>query len=227
MSRSQRHIALLRMTLVGNQCAIMYWTSTEDALLGVEECQSPFGIYEVKIPVNKNLECDGIGITGNNCKDIDVSVYSEILFYEQWEPERTYFSREIGKIWEEMGSKRKKRGREGKKRGIEENSYWNELSYGGFFPNRTTQKKVRIARREAWRKVQRNSVQNWKVSALVALTRQLLTIKLQLQLQLALPKRKRNEHWRVITCQTTTKLSFGIVLSILRNDVQQYHAILH
>ena len=62
----------------------------------MEECQSPFGIYEVKIPVNKNLECYGIGITGNNCKDIDVSVYNEILFYEQWKPERTYFSRELG-----------------------------------------------------------------------------------------------------------------------------------
>ena len=55
----------------------------KDALLGMEECQSPFGIYEVKMPVNKNLECGGIGITGNNCKDIDVSVYSEILFYER------------------------------------------------------------------------------------------------------------------------------------------------
>ena len=62
----------------------------------MEEFQSPFGIYEVKIPVNKNLECGGIGITGNNCKDIDVSVYSEILFYERWEPERTY--RKIPKI---------------------------------------------------------------------------------------------------------------------------------
>ena len=52
-------------------------------LVGMEECQSPFGIYEVKMPVNKNLECGGIGITGNNCKYIDVSVYSEILFYER------------------------------------------------------------------------------------------------------------------------------------------------
>ena len=87
MSRSQRHIALLRMTLVGNQCAISvlnkHGSHEKDALLGMEECQSPFGIYEVKIPVNKNLECGSMGITGNNCKDIDVSVHSEILFYEQ------------------------------------------------------------------------------------------------------------------------------------------------
>ena len=38
-----------------------YGSHEKDALLGMEECQSPFGIYEVKIPVNKNLECDGIG----------------------------------------------------------------------------------------------------------------------------------------------------------------------
>lgn len=45
----------------------------KDSLLGMEECQSPFGIYELKIPVDKNLACDGNGIRNTNCKRLDVS----------------------------------------------------------------------------------------------------------------------------------------------------------
>ena len=46
---------------------------SKDALLGMEECQSLFGIYELKIPVDKNLACNAVGVTGKNCKDLDVS----------------------------------------------------------------------------------------------------------------------------------------------------------
>jgi len=48
-------------------------TKGGDALLGEDECISPFGIYELKIPVNKNLACDDTKITNFNCKDLDVS----------------------------------------------------------------------------------------------------------------------------------------------------------
>ena len=49
----------------------------KDSLLGMEECKSPFGTYELKIPVDKNLECDDTRMTDTNCKDFDVS-YREI-----------------------------------------------------------------------------------------------------------------------------------------------------
>ena len=45
---------------------------SKDALLGMEECQSPFGIYELKIPIDNNLACDTNRITTTNCKDLDV-----------------------------------------------------------------------------------------------------------------------------------------------------------
>ena len=50
--------------------------------MGQEECKSPFGTYELKIPVDKNLACDNNGITDKNCKDLDVSnmSYDRTLF---------------------------------------------------------------------------------------------------------------------------------------------------
>ena len=41
--------------------------------MGMGECKSPFGIYELKIPVDENLECDDSIITNTNYKDLDVS----------------------------------------------------------------------------------------------------------------------------------------------------------
>ena len=66
------------------------------------------------------------------------------------------------KIWEETaGEKRVRRGGGRGRRGGGRGTVTETSSLmAGFFPNRTTQKEVRIARREAWRKVQRNSVQN-------------------------------------------------------------------
>ena len=52
---------------------------SKDALLGMEECQSPFGIYELKIPIDNKLACDTNRITTTNCKDLDVgSCFSHI-----------------------------------------------------------------------------------------------------------------------------------------------------
>ena len=48
-------------------------SSNQDRLLGMEECKSPFGIYELKIPVDENLKCGDNRITSTNCKDLDVS----------------------------------------------------------------------------------------------------------------------------------------------------------
>ena len=47
-----------------------------DALLGAEECRSPFGTYELSMPVNEKTSCDPSrpGITDKNCKDFDVSI---------------------------------------------------------------------------------------------------------------------------------------------------------
>jgi len=41
--------------------------------MGMEECKSPFGIYELKIPVDNTLECDDDRITHTNCRDLEVS----------------------------------------------------------------------------------------------------------------------------------------------------------
>ena len=48
-------------------------SSNQDRLMGMEECKSPFGIYELKIPVDNTLECDDDRITHTNCKDLEVS----------------------------------------------------------------------------------------------------------------------------------------------------------
>jgi len=47
-------------------------TGGGDSLLGADECISPFGTYELKIPVDRSLACDASTITSANCKDLDV-----------------------------------------------------------------------------------------------------------------------------------------------------------
>ena len=47
-------------------------SSDKEDLLGMEECQSLFGIYELKIPKDENLECDSEQLKTENCKDLDV-----------------------------------------------------------------------------------------------------------------------------------------------------------
>lgn len=47
-------------------------SSDKEDLLEMEECQSLFGIYELKIPKDENLECDSEQLKAENCKDLDV-----------------------------------------------------------------------------------------------------------------------------------------------------------
>lgn len=48
----------------------------QDILLGAEECQSPFGTYELTIPIDEEADCRPTSsqITDMNCKDFDVSL---------------------------------------------------------------------------------------------------------------------------------------------------------
>ena len=55
-------------------------------LLGVEECKSPFGLYELRIPVDKNLPCDDSVITDKNCKDLDVSLLMFPWYFHGFAP---------------------------------------------------------------------------------------------------------------------------------------------
>ena len=49
------------------------------SLMGNEECKSPFGSYELKVPKDSDLDCTAEGgITNTNCKDLDVS--KSVLF---------------------------------------------------------------------------------------------------------------------------------------------------
>lgn len=50
-------------------------SSDKEDLLEMEECQSVFGIYELKIPKDENLECDSEQLKAENCKDLDVRFY--------------------------------------------------------------------------------------------------------------------------------------------------------
>ena len=53
-----------------------------DELLGANECVSPFGVYDLEIPVDKDLVCGSPGLTSKNCKDLDVS--STFSFFETY-----------------------------------------------------------------------------------------------------------------------------------------------
>ena len=46
-----------------------------DILLGAEECTSPFGTYEISMPIDRKTPCEGseAKLTNKNCKDFDVS----------------------------------------------------------------------------------------------------------------------------------------------------------
>ncbi len=46
----------------------------DDTLLGAVECRSPFGTYELSIPIDDKLPCTASSteITDQNCKDFDV-----------------------------------------------------------------------------------------------------------------------------------------------------------
>lgn len=47
-----------------------------DVLLGAEECTSPFGTYEISLPIDSKTPCAGSDtrLTNKNCKDFNVSI---------------------------------------------------------------------------------------------------------------------------------------------------------
>lgn len=55
-------------------CHFLSDSPCDDKLLGAEECQSPFGTYEISIAIDKNVPCKSKSsrITDENCKDFDV-----------------------------------------------------------------------------------------------------------------------------------------------------------
>ena len=55
-----------------------------DPLLGAEECRSPFGTYELNIPIDEEASCDAedSGITDKNCKDFDVRINTRVLHFQ-------------------------------------------------------------------------------------------------------------------------------------------------
>ena len=62
-----------------------------DSLLGREECKSPFGSYELKIPKDNNMECTADGfITNTNCKDLDVSRNGRCKFALPLPPQKAH-----------------------------------------------------------------------------------------------------------------------------------------
>ena len=58
-------------------CHFLSDSPCDDKLLGAEECQSPFGTYEISIPIDKKFPCKSKSsrITDENCKDFDVRDY--------------------------------------------------------------------------------------------------------------------------------------------------------
>ena len=56
-------------------CHYLSGSPCDDILLGAEECRSPFGTYEMTIPIDSKTPCEASGsrITDGNCKDFDVS----------------------------------------------------------------------------------------------------------------------------------------------------------
>ena len=56
-------------------CHYLSDSPCNDILLGAEECTSPFGTYEISMPIDENAPCQASSsqITDKNCKDFDVS----------------------------------------------------------------------------------------------------------------------------------------------------------
>ncbi|KAJ7321740.1 hypothetical protein OS493_034360 [Desmophyllum pertusum] len=59
-------------------------SALDDILLGEEECRSPFGTYELVIPVDDQLSCDDPGITDKNCRDLNLSRFTTMNVWAQF-----------------------------------------------------------------------------------------------------------------------------------------------
>ena len=56
-------------------CHFLSDSPCSDSLIGAQACHSPFGTYELSIPIDEKLPCesDSPAMTDKNCKDFDVS----------------------------------------------------------------------------------------------------------------------------------------------------------
>ncbi|CAH3128101.1 unnamed protein product [Pocillopora meandrina] len=67
-------------------CHYLSGSPCDDTLLGAEECRSPFGTYEMTIPIDSETSCTASGsrITDANCKDFDRSVFTKMNVWIQY-----------------------------------------------------------------------------------------------------------------------------------------------
>ncbi len=67
-------------------CHYLSDSPCNDVLLGAEECTSPFGTYQLSMPIDDKASCEpgNSPITDKNCKDFDVSFWDVLV--------RTYMS---------------------------------------------------------------------------------------------------------------------------------------
>lgn len=57
-------------------CHFLSDAPCDDRLIGAQECQSPFGSYNISMPIDKDAECGSSRLKDKNCKDFDVSKHS-------------------------------------------------------------------------------------------------------------------------------------------------------
>ncbi|XP_031560606.1 uncharacterized protein LOC116296688 [Actinia tenebrosa] len=59
----------------------------DDLMMGNDECTSPSGFYELKIPVDRALPCKSTTMRDTNCKDIDLTKFTKMnvwMYYIYW-----------------------------------------------------------------------------------------------------------------------------------------------
>ena len=63
-------------------CHYLRGSPCNDILLGPEECTSPFGTYELSMPIDDIIPCalNSLLTTHKNCREFDVS--SRVLIYD-------------------------------------------------------------------------------------------------------------------------------------------------
>lgn len=67
-------------------CHYLSGSPCDDILLGAEECRSPFGTYEMTIPIDNKTSCiaSSSRITDANCKEFDRSVFTKMNVWIQY-----------------------------------------------------------------------------------------------------------------------------------------------
>ncbi|XP_078356298.1 uncharacterized protein LOC144642898 isoform X2 [Oculina patagonica] len=67
-------------------CHYLSDSPCKDKQLGAEECRSPFGTYEISIPIDKKARCRAKGskVTHKNCKNFDISMFTNMNVHIQY-----------------------------------------------------------------------------------------------------------------------------------------------